>query len=227
MFQWRLLKGDIAYLSLDEFADDRAVKAFERAWPQIRQARGLIFDVRRNGGGSSRPGQIILSYLSQQPISGAHSTTRIYSPAAHANGETWMSWRSLPDTDEPFEQPHTVHFDGPVAVLIGPRTFSAAEDFAMMFDAMQRGVLVGETTGGSTGSPLQFELPGGGNARICAKRDVYPDGREFVGKGIAPDIAVTPTVADIRAGRDPVLERAVAALRKRPATAVPAGAAKP
>ncbi|GGY34362.1 hypothetical protein GCM10008098_29420 [Rhodanobacter panaciterrae] len=226
MFQWQLLKGDIAYLSLDEFADDRAVKAFEQAWPQIRQARGLILDVRRNGGGSSRPGQIILSYLSQQPVPGAHSTTRIYSPAAHANGETWMSWRPLPDTDEPFEQKHAEHFNGPVAMLIGPRTFSAAEDFAMMFDAMQRGVLVGETTGGSTGSPLQFDLPGGGKARICAKRDVYPDGHEFVGKGIAPDIAVAPTMADIHAGRDPVLEHAVAVLRKSASAASPSRRSK-
>jgi C-terminal processing protease CtpA/Prc len=106
-----------------------------------------------------------------------------------------------------------------VALLVGPRTFSAAEDFAMAFDVMKRGILVGEATAGSTGQPLVFDLPGGGTARICVKRDSYPDGREFVGKGIQPTIVVAPTVADLRAGRDPVLERAVAALQEMKAPA--------
>ncbi|HEY3520547.1 MAG TPA: hypothetical protein VGK80_05835, partial [Rhodanobacteraceae bacterium] len=57
-----------------------------------------------------------------------------------------------------------------------------------------------------------FKLPGGGSARICVKRDTYPDGREFVGLGIAPQIEVAPTVTDIRDGRDPVIEAAAAAL---------------
>ena len=56
--------------------------------------------------------------------------------------------------------------------------------------------------------PMSFDLPGGGSARICVKWDSYPDGREFVGKGIQPTIPVVATVADVRSGRDPVLERA-------------------
>ncbi len=74
---------------------------------------------------------------------------------------------------------------------------------------MKRGLIVGEATGGSTGQPLVFKLPGGGSARICVKRDTYPDGHAFVGKGIPPGIEVKITVADIRAGKDPVFERAV------------------
>lgn len=227
LFQWRMLDGDIVYLSLDEFEDDRALKAFIQAWPKIRKAKGLILDVRRNGGGSSRPGEIILSYLSKFPVPTAYSTSRIYSSAAHASGDLSMKWKPLPDTDSPFERAHSEHFDGPVVLLIGPRTFSAAEDFTMMFDAMKRGLLVGETTGGSTGNPLQFGLPGGGTARICAKRDTYPDGRVFVGTGISPDLAVSPTVADIRSGRDAVLEQAVVALHAESRTRVRASSKQP
>jgi hypothetical protein len=61
-----------------------------------------------------------------------------------------------------------------VLVLTSARTYSAAEDFVVAFDAMQRGRIVGEATGGSTGQPLLFDLPGGGKARICTKRDSYP-----------------------------------------------------
>jgi C-terminal processing protease CtpA/Prc len=77
-----------------------------------------------------------------------------------------------------------------------------------------RGKIAGEPTGGSTGQPLFFKLPGGGMARVCTKRDSYPDGRDFVGKGVQPQIIVHPTVSDVRAGRDPVLEAALRELRK-------------
>lgn len=56
-------------------------------------------------------------------------------------------------------------------VLTSARTYSAAEDFVVAFDAMKRGTIVGEPTGGSTGQPLLFVLPGGGTGRVCTKRD--------------------------------------------------------
>lgn len=50
----------------------------------------------------------------------------------------------------------------PVVLLTSAGTYSAAEDFAVAFDAAKRGTIIGETTGGSTGQPLMFKLPGGG-----------------------------------------------------------------
>lgn len=77
---------------------------------------------------------------------------------------------------------------------------------------LKRGSLVGEPTGGSTGQPLAFGLPGGIIARVCTKRDRYPDGTEWNGIGILPTVPVHPTVAALQAGRDPVLEAALSAL---------------
>ena len=107
-------------------------------------------------------------------------------------------------------------FDKPVVVLTTARTFSAAEDFVVLFDAMKRGKIVGEPTAGSTGQPLSFPLPGGGGGRVCTRRDTYPDGKEFIGVGVMPDVLVRPTLADVRAGRDTVLERALEVLRRAP-----------
>jgi C-terminal processing protease CtpA/Prc len=105
------------------------------------------------------------------------------------------------------------HYSKPVLVLTSAATYSAAEDFAVAFDGMQRGSLVGEATGGSTGQPLFIKLPGGGGARICTKQDTYPDGRAFVGIGVQPQHIVKPTVEGVRAGRDEVLEAALATLK--------------
>jgi len=62
----------------------------------------------------------------------------------------------------------------------------------MMFAAVTRGTRIGEATDGRTAEPLAFDLPGGGSTRVCAKRDTYPDGREFVGKRIKPQETATP-----------------------------------
>ncbi|WP_432378347.1 S41 family peptidase [Duganella sp. P38] len=124
-----------------------------------------------------------------------------------------VSWHRMPDWQYTLAREQV--YDGPVAVLTGPQTYSAGEDFVLSFTIMQRGLTIGEATGGSTGQAINFTLPGGGAARVCAKRDTYPDGREFVGAGVAPSVEVRQTVAGLRAGRDPVLERALAELGKR------------
>jgi carboxyl-terminal processing protease len=164
--------------------------------------------VRRNGGGSSDFGLQVLSYLSKKPIGSAFSYTRSDNGFQRAQGGA-VYWKPLTGNGETFEARRAQVFTGQVAVLIGPRTFSAGEDFVVSFEGMRRGVTIGEATGGSTGQPIVVALPGGGMSRICSKRDTYPDGRQFVGKGIAPDIVVAPTVASLRAGEDPVLKRAI------------------
>ena len=78
-----------------------------------------------------------------------------------------------------------------------------------------RATLVGQKTVGSTGQSLTFPLPGGGSARVCTIKPTYPDGREFVGYGVSPDVLVEPTVEDFLSGRDVVLEVGIEVLRKK------------
>lgn len=216
-FSFRMLPGNIAYLALDEFVDNKGVKVFEAHMREIMQANGLILDVRDNGGGSSTYGFNVLTYLSEHPLPGLQGRELQISPYDRSNGQLIMQWKKLVDWGQPYQRDHLNHFQKPVAVLIGPRSFSAAEDFVAVFKAMKRGPLVGSATGGSSGHPLLFDLPGGGKARICVVRETFPDGTEFVGKGIEPDVVVTPTADDVRAHRDPVIERAAELLRKRDA----------
>ncbi|MFZ6647640.1 S41 family peptidase [Undibacterium sp. TJN25] len=213
-FEFRMLPGDIAYMVLGNFEDKNGPREFEKVFPQILQAKGLILDVRANGGGSSNLGYDILSFLSKKGIPVSLSLERQESNTQRAKGTDLMLLRpQLNAFSTPYVVAHPKVYDGPVAVLAGPKTFSAAEDFLVSFDTMKRGIIVGTPTGGSTGQPLTLKLPGGGTARICVKHDYYPDGREFVGKGIAPDISAAQTVEDQRAGRDAVLEQAVAAIQ--------------
>lgn len=204
---WRILpQGNIAYVALNDFSTEDLVKRWTDAMPKLFAASALVLDVRLNGGGSSDIGYEVIRTLVDRPVPTSRQVMRQYNPTDRARGSL-MEWTELPA--ENIDPREGTRFHGPVVVLTGPATYSAAEDFLVAWKNSGRGKTVGEPSGGSTGQPLSFQLPGGGSARVCTKRDTFPDGTEWVGKGIDPDILVRPTFAEVRAGTDTVLERAV------------------
>jgi len=211
-FTFKTLPGNVAHVALNSFGDDRAADAFLAAFDQIAASSALVIDLRNNGGGSSNVAFRILATLAAKPFQTSPWETRDYRPSYRAWQHTMPNYGE-PAATWPVDAAH--QYRKPVAVLTASATYSAAEDFSVAFDAMGRGLIVGEPTGGSTGMPLFLRLPGGGIARICTKADTYPDGRKWVGKGIQPALKVAPTVTDVQKGRDTVLEAAVAALRKQ------------
>ena len=58
-----------------------------------------------------------------------------------------------------------------------------------------------------------IDLPGGVKAQVCAVHLSYPDGREYVGTGVIPDVEVHPTAVDITTDRDVILEKGLALLK--------------
>ena len=166
----------------------------------------MILDLRLNNGGNSHNAYKIISKLIDSEIEADRWKTRKYLPAYRSwgNDEEWFEQK--PGKIFPSEGPV---YTGPLVVLIGPHTVSAAEDFVVPLDYANRAILIGSKTAGTTGNPLTVSLPGGGVFRVCTKRDSYPDGKEFVGFGIDPDIAVEPTQLDIYKGWDPALEKAI------------------
>jgi len=209
-FVFRMLPGKIAYVALNSFQDREVPRQFAAAFDQIAASDGLVLDVRENGGGNSDNGWKILSYLTGQSFDTIDWMSRQYQPVDRtwSRRESWLHVRG--ERWDPADR----FYSKPVVVLTSARTFSAAEDFAVTFDTMKRGLIVGEPTGGSTGEALNFALPGGGSARICAKRVTYVDGREYVGVGVLPQVHVAPTIASIRSGRDVVLEAGIKALQQ-------------
>lgn len=210
-FDFRLLPGNLAYLSIEHFESDAGVKALERAFPTILKARGLIIDVRSNGGGNSSFGVEVLRFLTNEPIPGPLSYARGDNGLSR-NQQRIMEWKPTYFSGAIDTETRPLVFSGLVTVLTGARTFSAGEDFVAAFRTIARGRTIGGATGGSTGQPIWVKLPGGGKGRICAKRDTFADGTTFVGKGLVPDVPVSYTLADFFAGRDVVLERAIAEL---------------
>ena len=199
--------------------------------------RVLIVDVRENGGGDDSVSSVLLSHITEKPFRLIASTqvkrsteARNYFNSIIRIPFRWMGLQYLssdtrqyftgavgslapPDTRpvrsfgraEPF-------FEGPVCVLTGPFTFSAAAEFADAVKTYQLATLVGEETGGRPndfGNQLPFVLPNSGlMAQIATVSAVRANGDLADFSPVNPDIVVRTTMADIRRGFDPVLERA-------------------
>jgi carboxyl-terminal processing protease len=209
-FEWRMLEDKVAYVALNSFENGQVVNQWQKAFPEISKASAIILDLRANGGGDTGIGFQILRDLTAAPFLGSRQRERKYDPTERARG-TLMEFTDIPADSV---QPRTGGYTSkPVAVLASAATFSAAEDFLVAWKNSGRGKIIGEPSGGSTGQPLSFTLPGGGTARVCTKKDTFPDGAEWVGKGIDPDILVHPALADVQAGKDTVLTRALGFLK--------------
>lgn len=184
------LDRNIGYLRIKDFMASNFKKKFDKLYPQILQTSALIIDLRNNHGGNSGNGDYILRHLSSDSIRTDTWRSPMYIPA-YASWSMKQPWYNSPSGNlSPIKGVEI--YTRPVVVLINGGTFSAAEDFCSLFTCMKRGKLIGTPTGGSTGNGVRVELiPGHTYANICSKHDAMPDGTEFVGIGIKPDIEVS------------------------------------
>jgi hypothetical protein len=97
----------------------------------------------------------------------------------------------------------------PTVLLQSAFTYSAAENFVLVMQQMPQVTTMGTTTAGSTGQPLIIRLPNGVFAGITSKRDMTPEGEDFVGFGLSPEVELVDRPDAIAEGRDLPLERAL------------------
>ena len=111
-------------------------------------------------------------------------------------------------------EPRGPRFTGEVSVLIGPQNSSATFGFAQMVQRERLGTLIGETTGGNrrgiNGGAFYFlRLPATGLEADLPLIGTFPQ-QPQPDAGIVPDITIPRTAEAIAAGRDPVMEAALA-----------------
>ncbi len=212
VIETRMIGSDICYVRISNFGSEKVVEEFQKAFDRLDLPRiqGIILDVRYNPGGNSTHAYSLVSFLTDEPLKAARWKSFSYVPAYRSWGRPTGWIEGGPSIIEPRKGKR---YTGPLVVLTGPGTHSTAEDFLVPLQYPGRAVLVGERTAGSTGNPIHVPLPGGGMFRVVSKIDMFPDGREFVGIGISPDVEVHPTQQDLLNGTDPVLQKGIDVIR--------------
>lgn len=190
----RVINDDIAYIKIrgwGGFSRDE----FDRMFEPFRDKPALIIDVRNNGGGADELAEEVISRFIDKPVL------------------TSIGFQRHPKTDE-YEKIFFVtkprgpwRYEGKVAVLINPGCASACEHFVSgMFEA--GATLIGTPTTGACGWSNGIDLPAGVTLRCSLTFPLHGKVPSPMG-GIEPHRLVTPTIEDIRSGRDAVLEDAI------------------
>jgi carboxyl-terminal processing protease len=206
-----LEQGKVAYIRIHSLlGPDFEKRALELA-REYRQAQAIVVDVRGEPGGST-PSELT-AFLMDRPSPWWTESTPVEMPyfrfrAAEGNPAYQPFNRPTMQWSSPAQPPAKDVFTGKLAILTDAGCYSACEDFVMPFKVTHRALIVGQTTGGSTGSANMIDLGQGMMVMIGVKRASFPDGSPFEGVGIKPDVEAEPTVEDLQAGKDTVLEAA-------------------
>ncbi|WP_406389005.1 S41 family peptidase [Streptomyces sp. NBC_00211] len=219
------LPGGQGYLRISGFAGyagDRAYAAqlaeLDRALDTVlsqertRRLKGLIIDLRINGGGDDALGLHIAERLTDTPYL-AYSKRARNDPA-----DPTQHTRPQPAYVTPAQGPH---YTGPVAVLTGGSTVSAGETFTQaLMDRPDKTVRIGQPTQGVFSDVMVRKLPNGMSAGLPNEEFLTRSGRTFDGTGIPPHLTEPVFTKDeFDKKRDSAFDRAVNVLRKTGVTA--------
>jgi len=148
----------------------REVRAGLAAYPQ---RRGIVLDLRGNGGGLLAEGvEVASSFTGAGQIARFERRGRPAQPLLLAGGGD---------------------AETPLVVLIDEGTASTAEVVAAGLRDLGRAVLVGERTYGKAAVQDEIRLPGGSRIRLTVGSYLTPSGLPIDGRGITPDIRVDPS----------------------------------
>ncbi|MBN8641025.1 MAG: peptidase S41 [Flavobacteriales bacterium] len=106
------------------------------------------------------------------------------------------------------------YYKGKVVILINEETQSSAEYHVMALRLAPKATVLGSTTAGADGNVSRLFLPGSVMTMISGIGVYYPDGTETQRIGIVPDLKMEPTVEGIKAGKDELLEKAIAIINQ-------------
>jgi carboxyl-terminal processing protease len=171
---------------------DEAVEAF-------RGHDGIVLDLRGNGGGAGGMVMGVAGHFFTERVSLGDFRTR----------RTTLQFRANPRLVSPTGE-RVEPYAGPVALLIDETSGSASEVFAGGMQALGRVRVFGTTSVGGVLPALFDRLPNRDVLYHAIADFATPDGIVLEGRGVHPDEPVRPTRADLLAGRDPVLDAALA-----------------
>jgi len=189
----RVLSSQIGYLKLSSFSDD-AANEFKKGLSKIleEKPKGIILDLRHNPGGFVDAAiEVASQFIKSGPV--------MIEDTGRGQRKTIEARSGGQATDESLA----------LVVLIDGGTASASEIVAGALQDRGRGKLVGTKSFGKGVEGVMHPLSDNSALQLTVANWLTPNGRSIKDTGLTPDVVVEMTEADIAAGRDPQLDKAV------------------
>ncbi len=185
----------VAYLKVFEFSQGagRHLRAALGRLANEGSIRSVILDLRGNPGGLIVEAASVASLFLPQRTVIATVKERGSQPSVLRTSGVPL----LPQT--------------PLVILVDGGSASASEIVTGAMKDYQRATVVGEKTAGALGGSVTIALPEGGIS-VTVERILTPHNEQVEGVGIAVDMSVALTTADMERGEDTQLQAALRAL---------------
>jgi sarcosine oxidase subunit alpha len=194
--------GSVGVIAFNIFLVQPTLEEIKKAMARFvsHRVRAVVIDLRGNPGGQGAMAIPVGSLFVTEPVTLGTLTFRDFSQTLTSRPEMGA-----------------VPFTGPLAILTDEGSASAAEILAAGLQESKRAVVVGDTTLGAVLPSVVESLPGGAVMQFVVADFKTPKGVMLEGRGVQPNRRVVETRAALRAGRDPVLDAALVALKSTPA----------
>ena len=201
---YKILEDNIGYLYYGSFSNDISESSLDQILDRMAICKGIIIDVRNNGGGSLTNVEKLTSrFFNQRTLIGYIS---------HKIGPRHSDFSPL--FPKYVDSSDRVRYQKPVVVLTNRGCYSATNEFVSIMKNALQATVIGDRTGGGSGLPFTSELPNGWSIRFSASPMFNAD-KEHIEFGVEPDIRVDMLKSDIDKNRDTILEKARQILSNR------------
>ena len=202
-FVYKVLPENIGYMYYDSFSSEFTDALLDHILTQFKDCKGVIIDIRSNGGGNlDNVNKIACRFSKEEKVLCGY---KIY--------KTGPGHSELADTIPDYitvKKKEVVKFLKEVVVLTNRGVYSAANDFVRTMKVLDNVTIIGDRSGGGGGVPRNFDLPNGWYVRLSAipmldinkvHTEYGIDPTEGFKVDVAPDAHIT--------GKDAILDKAI------------------
>ena len=188
------IDGDsIGYIYYGSFSDDFSLTNALAVFNYFKDCRGIVLDIRHNGGGSIENAYKLASlFFTQDMVIGYWQ---------HKSGPGHEDFSAL----EPMQLKEVKgYWQRPVIVLCNRHSYSASNFFVSIMRYAPNCLILGGNSGGGGGMPMSYELPNGWLVRFSSVK-MYDRDTVSIEGGIRPHLLVEQHSTE----KDDLIEEAV------------------
>lgn len=199
---YKMLPEEIGYMYYSSFSNVIADSNLDYVLAILHKSKGLIIDIRDNGGGLLTNIDKLVGRFISRPITGGYIRHKT-GPAPDAFSDPY------PIEYKPAESGR-VQYGGPIVILTNRSCYSAANNFVAVMKDLADVWICGARTGGGGGLPFSSELPNGWAVRFsaCPITDAADQPTEF-GIDPTPGFEVHASETELAEGHDAILDFAI------------------